>query len=288
MTEIIASNFQSNITRLTREEEEVNQAIDSLRELCLQEIATNGHLYDPNDAKIIRGGQRMSMISYLESHSWNIHDSFESVKAHCRWRKENSLCDLKATSFPRELHIHGMFHPYGYDKLGHPLLFIRLSTQTGPRELNSLVLQHFIWVAETMRDRVIESDKRFALIYDCRNPSVDIRLIKEILTIYTQHYPLSLAWVAFIEMTTSFRLMYHVIKFFFPKYIRNQMMSIDRSGLRELVDEDNIPTYLGGNSVGMDSCELENCPTTEQFVQSAGYSKELTAKTIKHFQQFQR
>ncbi|XP_025016447.1 motile sperm domain-containing protein 2 [Tetranychus urticae] len=287
MTEVIAPNFQSNITRLTREEEEVNQAVDKLRELCLQEIAVNGHLYDPRDAKIIRSDKKMSMITYLESHSWSIQDSFEALKNHCRWRKEKSLCELKASSFPRELHLHGMFHPYGYDKLGHPLLFIRLSTQTGPRELNELVLQHFIWVGESMRDKVIESDKRFALIYDCRNPSVDIRLIKDILTIYSTRYPLSLAWVAFIEMTTSFRLMFHVIKFFFPKYIRNQMMSIDRFALRELVDEDNIPTYLGGNSTGMDQCELDNCPTFQEYSQTAGLSNELITKATKHFQQFE-
>lgn len=256
----------NHFDRYKDDAEKISKFVEQLRLMAKEECKLNSHLYDKRDVKNLDVGE-MAFISYLESSNWNLQNAFNSMSKHSIWRKENDYFDLKPIQIPREIHEIDLFYPFGKDKFGHPLLFIQTSRSNVPKEMQSSIMKHFIWSAELMRNKVLYENHKFAMIFDCRNPSVNISLLKEILFTYTTYYPLTVAYILFIDMNFSFRFIYQIIKYFFPKHFRDHMFLVNMADVSNLIDADNLPNYLGGHCSLADQPWLTDCVPLIKYAQ---------------------
>ena len=238
-----------NYCRYKEDAEKISQDVEALRKKAKEECTSNPEKYDYRDVELLDKSTEISMISYLESHAWKVQSAFETMSMHSQWRKQINLHELSVSDIPVEILQTGLFHPAGKDKFGHPLLFMRMSRCGTPKEANHLMMKYFLWSAEQMRNQVTNENHKFAMIFDCRKPQVNISLVREVLSLYTTYYPLSVAYIAFLDMNFSFKIVYQVIKYFFPKYFRQQMFTVNLATLNELIDDDNMPDFLGGKKV---------------------------------------
>lgn len=259
------------------EADKIREYVEKLRSTVKEECRVNKEKYDPRDVKNLDHGY-MSLVSYLESCNWQVDDAAKSMTKHSIWRKENKYFDLKATDIPREVHEMNIYHPFGFDKFGHPLLVIRTSRCAFPKEAYSIVMKQFIWAAEQLRSKVINYDHKLALVFDCRNVQINLGFLREVLTLYTTEYPLSVAYILFIDMNFSFKIFYQVIKHFFPKYLRDHMFLASSSQLDQLIDEDNLPDFLGGKLSVLDQKWLCDCVSLEKYVSMHNLPKNLVQK----------
>ncbi|XP_074593521.1 motile sperm domain-containing protein 2-like [Brevipalpus obovatus] len=257
--ELMQKRYKDDATKISK-------SVETLRRMAQEECAQYPEKYDSRDVELLDKSTEISMISYLESHGWQIQSAFESLRSHSLWRKQVNLHDLSLSDIPLEIVQTGIFHPFGKDKFGHPLLFIRMSRCGTPKEASHLMVKYFLWSAEQMRSQVLNGSHKFAMIFDCRKPQVNLSLVREILSLYTTYYPLSVAYIAFLDMNFSFKMVYQVIKYFFPKYFRQQMFTIDLDTLKEVIDDDNMPFFIGGKQIGFSEKNLTLCPPLSEYI----------------------
>lgn len=250
------------------------------------ETITQSNQYDPRDIKLLANSD-LGLTLFLESNDWKVNSALESLKLHCSWRRENGILDLTIDSIPREIHSTKLFMSNGlFDNSGHPLFFIQLSVNPGPKELHPLVIQHFLWSCETIRNSVIKCGKRLAIIFDCRGAQVDITLLKEILDIYTRKYPPSAEYIAFLDMSFGFKMILQVIKYFFPKYLWKKMIFIDRPTLYSMVNPENRPDYLDGLVSPSTDDRLTSCPSLADYVKSHSIDEKVYEKMKNHLTRY--
>lgn len=262
--------------------------LNKLREMVLSELRDCPSKYDSRDLKVIEDSlDAYPCLMFLESNEWHIDPAFEAMVRHSVWRKENGVLDLKATDFPKEIHRLYLFHPFGKDVNGNPAFFIQTSIPPGPKENHSTMLRHFLWASETIGGNVVSASKKPVIVFDCRSPQVDISLLRQVLDIFTSKYPPTAEYIAFLDMNFAFKLVVNIIKYFFPKSMWKRMIFIDQNQLRELFDEDNLPPYLGGKSIGVPEATFNLCPPFDEYYRREGVSEKGIAKIEKFFSTIQ-
>ena len=288
MNFLVNAAFHDGNPELIRPETEDDRhrfKVEELKQHFNLDIANRGNIYDSRDIKSLSNND-LGLTLFLESNEWKVDSAMESLRHHCIWRKENAILDLSFKDIPREIHSTGLFMAKGLDKSGHPLFFIQLSINPGPKELHPLIIKQFLWQCETIRNCVLKSGKRLAIIFDCRNAQVDIGLLKEILDIYTRKYPPSAEYIAFLDMSFGFKMILQVIKYFFPKYLWKKMIFIDRDTLYSMVTPQNRPKYLDGTATQLTDEQLNSCPTLNNYVKANTIDEKVYDKMRNHLSKY--
>lgn len=272
----------NEVIRTETDEDRLKFKIEELKQVCFEEVKANPNDYDPRDVKALEADSETGIMLFLESNDWKVEPALAAIKRHCSYRRENGVLDLKVTDIPVEVHQTGLFIAKGFDKAGHPLFFIRLSVSPGPKEMHQLIIKQFLLACETVRNMVLEKNKKLAIIFDCRQAQVDIGLLREILDIYTQKYPPAAEYIAFLDMNFGFKMILQIIKYFFPKYLWKKMIFIDQETLKTMVDQDNLPYYLDGKIEPLSKSEISECPNLADYAKANNIKDKVYEKMKSH------
>ncbi|XP_015795223.1 motile sperm domain-containing protein 2-like [Tetranychus urticae] len=248
------------------EPSDLKKSIEKLRKAFLD--LSDEDQFDARDIKLVKSSD-IPCISFLETNS-SLSKALETLVKHCQWRKKEHINDLKATDFPAEVFRLGWLYHQGSDLDGHPLMWMRLKVPLGPR---SLLLKYFTYSLEVVRNRTLADEIKPAVIYDCRNPSIDINALKELVHIGLNQYPPWIEYIVFLEMSSTFAFFCRAARYFFPKHLRDHVKFMSASQLESLISLDNFPDYMGGKITTIDTPTLQQCPSFSSFAETQKLDK---------------
>ena len=254
---------------------ELTLLVDKLRKAFLDDPNTGQ--YDPRDIHIVKKSD-IPCISFIET-TGSLSKALEVLKKHCQCRLKDSINDLKASDFPIEVFRLGWIYHSGSDLSGRPVMWMKLKVPLGPKPL---LYKYFTYTMEQIRNRTLDNKMKPAVIYDCRDPSIDITALKELINIGINQYPPWIEYIIFLEMSTTFAFFCKAFRYFFPKHLRDHIQFLSISQLETLISPDNYPDYMGGKVTTIDSLLAELCPTFIQFAKSMKLS-ESEIKSIKRY-----
>ncbi|XP_053209973.1 motile sperm domain-containing protein 2-like [Panonychus citri] len=237
--------------------EEMKKSVDQLRKSFIDD-PDSGQL-DPRDLQIVKNSD-IPCISFIETTA-SLSKALDTMKKHCQWRLKDSINDLKASDLPIEVFRLGWIYYSGSDLSGRPVMWIRLKVPLGPKPL---LYKYFTYTMEQVRNRTLAENMKPVVVYDCRDPSIDISALKELVNIGINQYPPWIEYIIFLEMSTAFAFFCKAFRYFFPKHLRDHIQFLSIPELETLISTENYPDYMGGKVTTIDQSTLEQCPTFKE------------------------
>ncbi|OTF71639.1 hypothetical protein BLA29_002903 [Euroglyphus maynei] len=230
---------------MTIENENLSEIIAEIRSHLLDLYAKNKELYDENDIERIRNEDRLIERDYLFRKS--VKDSKEMMAAAMRFRKEMGAPKLKATDFPIEFHKLAIVFPYGYDKYGNGLIYLRPRLFRRIKEFEQLFRKFVLYQVEDLDKKTNQNG--MALIMDLRSTgfaNVDMEFMLFFLKVLLQYFPYLLNYVYVYQMPFLFRSIWYAIYRLLPSEHVHKVKMITDKDIFDHIDRKNVPLFMGG------------------------------------------
>lgn len=165
----------------------------------------------------------------------------------CMWRKSERINDMKEAEIRLDYVREGIMFPRGRDVDGK-LLFIyrsRLYTR-GSKNLDDMKRMFLYWLERLIRE---ENDDYLTIIFELSGAglrNVDMDLTRYIITTLKNYYPYSLNYILVFDLPWVLNTTFHIIKRLLPAKAVDRLKNVDRTTIKEYIDEDNMHVSWGG------------------------------------------
>jgi len=215
------------------------------------------------------------LIRFLRARKMDLAKTFEMFSNTLKWRKEVNLDQIFEYEF-NELPLVKKYYPHGFhkiDKLGRPIYF-EISGDLDIEELLKVTsidrmfryqirqyeyLMNFIFPAcsQKVNSYVYQS----LSIFDLKKHTTKfmskkiLDLVKIVSSFSQNHYPETLGALYIINSGMMFKVVWTAVKPFLDEKTKKKIVTLGsdyKKKLLEVIDEDNLPSILGGkcNCVG--------------------------------------
>lgn len=224
------------------------ERIAELKALFKKDYDDNKELYDRRDYDRFFDSKDDWYARRWIIYQRDVPTAFEMAKDTLRWRKELDLNNLSYEDFPREFYECGCVFEYGKDKRGRNVIYIRCRLFRPMNELSELYDKYFAFMIDQCDKR--SKSRGFSMMYDVTDAglsNVEMSTLK-FMTSLRDRFPLSsrqiliagLPWV----LTPVFKLVMSII----PASQAAAFKLINLEDLNQYIDENQIPTSMGGTS----------------------------------------
>lgn len=149
--------------------------------------------------------------------------------------------------------------PYVRDRRGRPVMYVRARAFpliSGPDGIDLRRYVRFaMWYLDIMftwggiaayREPVTMVEDFTDVSLTAMTGSIKTSQMKELMADMQDHIPMRLGQIFLVDPPWFFRVLYAIVRPFLKQKLRKKFVLTTREKLREFIDEDNIPEYLGG------------------------------------------
>ncbi|KAG9510444.1 Motile sperm domain-containing protein 2 [Fragariocoptes setiger] len=172
--------------------------------------------------------------------------AFEMAKDAFKWRKSIGLNDAKYEEFPREFYESGCVFEYGKDKIGRPVIYIRGRLFRPMTELTALYDKFFAFMIDQCDKKAYS--KGFTMVYDLTDAglsNVEMSTLR-FMTSLRDRFPLSARQILIAALPWVLTPVFKLIMSLIPPAQSNAIKSIHLNELNQYINEDAIPSSMGG------------------------------------------
>lgn len=199
----------------------------------------------------------------------NVKATVDKLLTSLITQRSLQLREVRDNFFPAECWLGGSTFFYEPDRLGRPVLYIRLKFSPRCRETRDYTKTFAAFTF--FKGDEMSDEKGYVVVYDCQGASlsnVDMDVLSFVMSL-KDVFPNSVALMIAVNMPFFIRTLWNAVKFALPKEQRDVMRVLSSPAeLEQFISSQNIPDFLGG------SCRLPysgievvppGCPSLEVF-----------------------
>lgn len=205
-----------------------------------------------------------------------------------KWRKETEIRSIQDNHFPEEIYRIGALFNYGRDQNGLPTIYIRVKMVKKLKEIADLIKLYIAY-------NFYKVDKQahgqgWGLIIDFAGAGVqntDLELARTIAFCIKTYFPSSLEYLICVDFPWIFKAFWNVIKSWIPADRKFHLLFLSRSQLKETIDPDYLPQFIGGNCLRSPNEAPSGCPKFVDYcVNELGLSKKAAEKVFAQYKPY--
>lgn len=188
----------------------------------------------------------------------DISNAIESVKELLKFRNQLQLTRAKAEDFAQEFYLLNGIFPFGLDKQGAPVLYLRARIhRRWSSQLDSFFRRYCAWqidqltksypgaqVAKRAGKSSSLKDGSFGICFDCLSVSyacLDMDFLRYLVRILVQYYPSYCRYALSVDLPWLFRSVWKLVRSWLPEEAQNSVHLITSKQLTDFINEDQIP-----------------------------------------------
>lgn len=265
---------------------DVVNAVEKVRSKFLEEAELNSDLYIQQDIQMIKQHDYF-IRRFLYPNDMNPEGAYEQFRTWMAWRKEVGFENASPQRFPMEFYQIGALFPYGTDKDGTLLLYMRFKVY---KRLAVLVeaIQQFIIYNINCLDFASKKERGWAVIFDTQGAGVaqiDFDMLIFLVRTVRQYYPWGMKYVCVYELPWILQGGWKITYKLLPQDATRLFRFYNQNNITELIDPENLPDFMGGTCV-KDYCEVpEGARCAEEVAaEEYGMTPDEVASVKKHFE----
>jgi hypothetical protein len=266
--------------------QEVTDAVQRIRSRFLEEFELNPDLYIKTDVDMIQEHDYF-IRRFLYPHDLNPEPAYEQFRVWMEWRKEVGFENASPTRFPMEFYQIGALFPYGTDKDGTLLLYMRFKVYKRLDILDKAIKQFVVFNMNQL-DYEAKRERGWAVVFDTQGAGlaqVDFDMLIFLFKTVKQYYPWGMKYVCIYELPWILHGGWKITQKLLPQDATRLFKFFNRNNITELIDPENLPDFMGG-SCEQDYCQVpEGCrPAEEVGEEEMGLTIDQVASVKKHFE----
>ncbi|XP_074603451.1 motile sperm domain-containing protein 2-like [Brevipalpus obovatus] len=223
--------------------------------------------------------QRFVIAAYKDE-----SEALNKLVATMKWRKENSVRILPDTYFPRENYLLGAIFPFGKDKNGDKVLWLRTAGLVREPELEEIAKRFIV-------HRIYKIDQAcgpngYAVVIDSSGASYSMMknmdLLHFFITTLHYHFPAAVNYVLTYQLPWYLRTMWTMAQYWVPAKRRSMVQFAHGEELHNYFDDDQLPIHYGGTCDDQWNKPPEGCPGLGDFCRFELGLSENAVKNVLH------
>lgn len=228
--------------------ENMEHKIQQVRSIIMQKYESNNELYHEKD------------IEYLQNDNWTVEryiqrgktvdKSFQLLDNVLKFRREIDMPVLESVCFPRELFKIGYAFNGGHDRQGNGVVFMRPRFYRKIKKLDRKIKQFVCYQMEIMDKKT--KGRGMAIIVDLKSiglMNLDIEYILWGITNLIDCCPTGLNYIMLYDFSWLVTSIWNQMKKLLPADLEKKFKFCNGDDIFHYIDHDNVPKYLGGNSI---------------------------------------
>lgn len=219
---------------------------------------------------------------FLLRHKLDLDAAFDMLKKTMRFNHESLATTLRPEDFPAEFYLLGGLFPYGQDRKGNKMLYLRVKLHRKTPDIAS-VIHAFIYFNIKRLDEEAQG-KGISVVIDCAGgglSNADMDTLGFLVSTLKNYFPKGLSYFLIHEIPWILKPFWHIAKSWLSEEHRALIKFSDASNILEYIDKDNLPEYLGGTgALGPASVVPDNCTTLEQAAKLWGIDRRILLRVL--------
>lgn len=221
-----------------------------------------------------------------------LDEAHERFKEFMKFRAQFSVSHAVADQFASEFYVMSGIFPFGTDKCGVPVLYLRARIhRRWSAKLNESFQRYVAWQIdaitkshpEATASRSIgssgrEKDGSFGICFDCLSvsySSLDMDFLRYLVKLLVHSYPTYCRYALCVDLPWIFRSVWKLVRGWLPEDAQNGVQLITSKQLTEFIDEDQIP-----NSIKFNDLKPSEKPKENKHRPPKGYSSIRSIKEL--------
>lgn len=221
-----------------------------------------------------------------------LDEALERLKDFMKFRAQYQVSHARADQFASEFYIMMGAFPFGVDKMGVPVLYLRARIhRRWSAKLNESFQRYVAWqidcitkshpdskVAKSVGSSGREKDGSFGICFDCLSVSyscLDMDFLRYLVRVLVHSYPTYCRYALCVDLPWLFRSVWKLVRSWLPEDAQNSVQLITSKQLTEFIDADQIP-----NSIRFNDAKSSEKPTKNKHPLPENYS---SIRGIKEF-----
>jgi hypothetical protein len=262
--------------------------IETTREQALDRLQEIKDTVYSEDRKILESSDHL-VRRFLIANSGNVPQAVTKLIQSLQWVKKMRFRDIGDNYFPHEMWFVGGIFLYEEDLGGHPTIHLRLKFFQKIKELSDAVKHFFgyhLWKVDQ-----IAGARGFTIVADFNGvhlSNYDLGMLMFIVEV-KDYIPQGAHSIIAVDCPWFMRAAWNTLKYALPSERRDQMMLMSTADLGQVIDERNLPYFLGGSCQRIfmgDAVVPAGCPGAIAFGTSLGINKTVCEKIYKMYEPF--
>lgn len=201
---------------------------------------------------------QQTLESSPEKLETDINKVVESVKELLKFRHQLQLNHARAEDFVQEIYLLCGIFPFGHDKQGMPVLYLRARVhRRWSSKLDDSLRRYCAWqidqltksypgaqVSKTAGKSSNFKDGSFGICFDCLSVSyacLDMDFLRYLVRILVQYYPSYCRYALSVDLPWLFRSVWKLVRSWLPEEAQSSVQLITSKQLTDFIDKDQIP-----------------------------------------------
>uniref|UniRef100_A0A6G1SQ07 Motile sperm domain-containing protein 2 n=1 Tax=Aceria tosichella TaxID=561515 RepID=A0A6G1SQ07_9ACAR len=257
-----------------------------LRELIIEHAQLNPGLYSPADLDKCQHDDWF-LSRFLLRNKLQLDEAFDMLKRALRFNHESLASHLRPGDFPAEFYQLGGLIPYGHDRKGNKMLYLRVRLHRKTPEVLTIIQAFLYYNIKHLDDEA--KGKGISLVIDCTGAGLanaDMELLLFIINTLKSYFPKGLSYFLVHEMPWILKPFWHIAKAWVPDEHRQLIKFSDSRNINEFIDDDQLPDFMGGQ---VDESKYkripDDCVRLEQAAKLWGIEKRLIGRVLDKFKE---
>lgn len=234
--------------RMHKEESECDPAlIEQVREICRLEFKKNPNEFEIEDVKSTLNND-WSVVRFLLAQKCQPVATSKMLLGTLRWRRKAGFAKWKPSRFPAEFYNFGVCFPFGPDKMGNTIIWVRLCfLDTRVNCTRELIRDYIIYVVDEV-DRKL-GGKKWSVVYDCRNTGIfncDLNFSSFMICEVIPHLPRGLEYILIYNLPWGFGKIMNATLVCAPSEFKRIVKVGEGKNIYDYIDRESLPDFLGG------------------------------------------
>ncbi|OTF79961.1 Motile sperm domain-containing protein 2-like protein [Euroglyphus maynei] len=248
----------------------------------------NAELYSEQDIERIRNSDWFVKRYLLQSRR-NVDDAYNLMVSALRWRQEINLPNLEAKYFPKEFFEIGGLFSYEPDRMGNPVIYLRIRMHKKIKDL-----EHFVklFLFYTINRVDMESGENgCTIVFDCSGAgysNMDLDLLKSLIDVAFKYFPYCIRLVIVYELSWMLNAFRRIAMTFIPSVLTSIVRFSNKNDIHQYIARENLPDFMGGTCKRDYRSVPDNCRTIEEACLEVGFSTEKAKQLLDQFEPFLR
>ncbi|XP_067120889.1 motile sperm domain-containing protein 2-like [Centruroides vittatus] len=231
------------------------QTVEELRKQVLEEIEKSPESYYAEDVKRLKDDDEF--VKRFIVHQALLHPSEDRLKngiamakKEFKWRKENSIREIKRDELPTEFFDRQVIVPYNRDKNGCCTVFLRAKKVRRTSSAEKQDLERFVtyWIESV---ESINPGEMFTIIIDCTGAGLsnaNMDLLTLLINMVKEHYLAIVGHIIVANLPSILVATWKIVKYLLPPAAVEKVKFVDNKTIGEYIEEDRLPPHLGGTN----------------------------------------
>ncbi|KAL9644016.1 hypothetical protein ABK040_005484 [Willaertia magna] len=161
----------------------------------------------------------LTLYRFLSGYKWIVAEVEPVLKTACEWRKKYEPWNIHIDEM-KEFAQQGSIYHFGFDKAGHPIIYVKLAKDKvdNTLEQNKLTkFRYFVWLYELVIRRMPANVYQTTWIVDMTDASLSVNLVKSMKDMFIElgsYYVERMAHIFVVNTPWSLKFLWGVVKMF--------------------------------------------------------------------------